>query len=134
MSRTNEAVVRANSAAFSRRDEDGMLEFYAPDAVVIDRRAVGWGEFRGHDALRSYYQGLFDNADELHEELEVVSDEDGLVIASCRLTARLAGQPDAPPMAFEYALRMTFDDGLVRSMEIYEDAAAAARGAQPDPS
>src|SRR3954463_9204649 len=100
MSRTNAEVVRANSSAFSRRDENGMLEFYAPDAVVIDRRAVGWGEFRGHDAMRSYYLGLFDNADELHEDLEIVSDEDDVIVASCRVTARLAGQPESPPVEF----------------------------------
>jgi len=107
-----------------------MLELYAPDAVVIDRRAVGWGEFRGHDALRSYYQGLFDNVEELHEELTVASDEDDLIIASCRLTARLVGQPDAPPVVFDYALRIVLADGVIQSMEIYEDAAAAARGAR----
>lgn len=128
MSGTNAAVVRANSAAFSRRDEEGMLEFYAPDAAVIDRRAVGWGEFRGHDALRSYYQGLFDNADKLHEDLQIVADEDDLIIAACRLTAHLVGQPDAPPVHFEYALRIAFADGVIQVMEIYEDAVAAARG------
>jgi ketosteroid isomerase-like protein len=130
MSRTNAAVVRANSAAFSRRDEDGMLEFYAPDAVVIDRRAVGWGEFRGHDAMRSYYQGLFDNVDKLHEDLQIVADDDDLIIASCRLTAHLVGQPDAPPVEFEYALRIAFADGVIQLMEIYEDAVAATRGAR----
>src|SRR3954454_5169463 len=108
MASTNAEVVRANSAAFSRRDENGMLEFYAPDAVVTDRRAVGWGEFRGHDAMRSYYQGLFDNTDELHEDLEIVSDEDDLIVASCRLTAKLAGPPDAPQVEFGYALRIAF--------------------------
>jgi ketosteroid isomerase-like protein len=131
MSRTNAAVVRANSAAFSRRDADGMLAFYAPDAVVIDRRRVGWGEFRGHDALRAYYQGLFDNAGRLHEELQIVSDEADLIIASCRVTAHLAGQPDAPAVDFEYALRIAFADGVIQLMEIYEDAVAAARGARP---
>ena len=126
MSRSNAEVVRANSSAFSRRDEDGMLEFYAPDAVVIDRRAVGWGEFRGHDVMRSYYQGLFDNAEQLHEDLTVVSDEDDVIVAACRLTARLVGQPEAPPVVFDYALRIAFADGVIQSMEIYEDAAAAA--------
>src|SRR4051812_32216952 len=106
MPSTNAEVVRANSSAFSRRDENGMLEFYAPGAVVTDRRAIGWGEFRGHDAMRSYYQGLFDNTDDLHEDLEIVSEEDDLIIASCRLTARLAGQPAAPPVVFDYALRI----------------------------
>lgn len=126
MSRSNADVVRANSAAFSRRDEEGMLECFAPDAVVEDRRAVGWGAHRGHDALRAYYQGLFDNAAELREDLEIVSDEDDLVVASCRVTAHLVGQSDAPPVEFAYALRIAFADGLIRSMEIYEDAGAAA--------
>jgi ketosteroid isomerase-like protein len=98
MSRTNAEIVRANSDAFSRRDVDGMLEFFAPDAVVTDRRAVGWGEFRGHEAMRSYYLGLFDNADDLHEDLEIVSEEGDLVIASCRLEAHLVGQSDTPPV------------------------------------
>src|SRR3954447_20265282 len=116
MSRTNAEVVRANSSAFSRRDESGMLELYARDAVVIDRRAIGWGEFRGHDALRSYYQGLFDNAEELREDLEVVSADGDIVIASCRLTARLLGQPDSE-VSFNYALRIALADGLIVSMD-----------------
>lgn len=128
MAQDNAAVVRANSAAFSRRDEEGMLAFYAPDAVVIDRRAVGWGEHRGHDTLRSYYQGLFDNVDELHEDLEIVSDEDDVIVASCRLTAHLVGQADAPPVEFDYALRIAFADGVIQTMEIHADAAGAADG------
>jgi ketosteroid isomerase-like protein len=121
----NSNVVHANSEAFSRRDADGMLEFYAPDAVVIDRRAVGWGEFRGHDALRSYYQGLFDNADELHEDLEIVAEDGDVIVASCRLTARLAGQPGSAEVSFDYALRITLADGLIAAMDIHEDATAA---------
>src|SRR4051812_23387665 len=99
MPRTNADVVRANSDAFSRRDADTMLELYAPDAVVIDRRPIGWGEFRGHDAMRSYYQGLFDNASELNEDLEIVSEEGDVVVASCRLTGKLVGQPHGPEVA-----------------------------------
>ena len=125
---SNAEVVRANSAAFSARDVDGMLAFFAPDAVVIDRRAVGWGEYQGHDALRSYYLGLFDNADALREDLEIVSDADDVIIASCRVAAHLAGQPDTPPVEFTYALRIALAGGLIASMEIYEDADAAARG------
>src|SRR4051794_5585454 len=91
----NTEVVQANSRAFSQRDVESMLSFYAPDAVVIDRRPVGWGEFRGHDALRSYYQGLFDNVASVHEDLSVVSEDGAVVVAACLLTAELAGQPDA---------------------------------------
>lgn len=126
MPRSNVETVQANSRAFSRRDADAMLELYAPDAVVVDRRAVGWGEFRGADALRSYYQGLFDNAEDLHEQLDVVSEDGDTIVASCRLTARLAGQPAAPEVTFDYALRIRLVDGLIASIDIYEDAGAAA--------
>lgn len=118
-------VVRANSRAFSRRDVDAMLELYAPDAVVTDRRQVGWGEFRGQAALRSYYQGLFDNAAELHEDLEVIAEQDDVIVAACRLTARIAGEDDPGELTFEYALRIRVADGLIASIDIYDDAAAA---------
>jgi ketosteroid isomerase-like protein len=123
---SNLEVIRANSGAFSRRDVAAMLAFYAPDAVVTDRRAVGWGEFRGHDALRSYYQGLFDNAAAMREELEVVSEEGDLVIASCRLVARIAGHDDAGEMSFDYALRIRMAGGLIASIDIYDDTEAAS--------
>jgi ketosteroid isomerase-like protein len=125
MTGSNVEVVRANSEAFSRLDADAMLEFYAPDAIVNDRRQVGWGEFRGHEALRSYYQGLFDNASQMHEDLEVVSEDGDVVIASCHLRAHLIGQPDGPEVTFDYALRVTFAGGLIAVIDIYEDAAAA---------
>ena len=124
----NIEVVRANSAAFSRRDVDAMLKLYAPGAVVIDRREVGWGEFRGHDALRSYYQGLFDNADDLHEDLEVVAEQGDTLVAACRLTARLSGQPEGSEVSFDYALRIRLANGVIAAIDIYdsaEDATAA---------
>jgi ketosteroid isomerase-like protein len=126
VARSNIDVAQANSQAFSRRDADAMLELYAPDAVVVDRRAIGWGEFRGRDALRSYYQGLFDNVEEIHEDLEVVDDRGDLIIARCHLTATLVGRPEGGDMNFDYALRIAFADGLIESMDIYEDAAAAS--------
>jgi ketosteroid isomerase-like protein len=123
---SNADIVRANSEAFSRLDVAAMLEFYAPDAVVTDRRPVGWGEFRGHESLRSYYQGLLDNAAELHEDLEIVDERDDVIIASCHMRARLVDPPDAPEVSFDYALRIVLTDGLIASMEIFEDADAAA--------
>jgi ketosteroid isomerase-like protein len=121
-------TVRANSAAFSRRDVEAMLDLFAPDASVLDRRPVGWGEFRGHAALRSYYQGLFDNAARLNEELEVVFEDGGTVVASCRVRAQLAGQPAEDEVSFDYALRVTVGDGLIETLEIYEDVQAAGAG------
>jgi ketosteroid isomerase-like protein len=125
MSSGTAEVVRANSEAFSRRDVDSMLELFAPDAVVRDRRSVGWGDFLGRDAIRAYYEGLFDNAAEIYEDLAVVSASGDVVVASCHTTARLAGQPDAAVVTFDYALKVTLDGGLIKALEIYEDAAAA---------
>jgi len=118
-------IVQANSAAFSRRDADAMLELFAPDAVVLDRRPVGFGEFRGQAAIRSYYQGLFDNIDALHERLEVAHAEGDTVVGAGHLRARLAGQPEGEEVTFDYALRVTVTGGLIASIEIYDDAEAA---------
>jgi ketosteroid isomerase-like protein len=123
---SNVEVVRANSQAFSRQDVEGMLALHAPDAVIIDRRAVGFGEFRGHDAIRAYYEGLFDNTSSLVEDLEMVSDEDGVVIASAHVKAQLVGQPaDLGAVTFEYALRVEVDGEKIVALDIYDDAAAA---------
>jgi ketosteroid isomerase-like protein len=118
-------IVRANSEAFSRRDVDAMLELFAADAVVRDRRAVGWGDFLGRDAIRAYYEGLFDNVDEIFEDLAVASASADVVVAPCHTTARLAGQPDAALVTFDYALKVTVADGLIQALEIYENAKTA---------
>jgi ketosteroid isomerase-like protein len=126
---SNADIVQANSAAFSRKDVDAMMELYAPDAVVTDRRPVGWGEFRGRDSLRSYYQGILDNLEDLDETLEIVDDRDGVIIAAGHFRARLLDTPEGSELTLDYALRMTFEDGLIATMAIFEDAAAAALSA-----
>ena len=113
----NADVVRANSDAFNRRDAGAMMELFAPDSVVWDRRAVGFGEFRGREAVRAYYEGLFDNVADVHEALEVVSESDGVVVARCHVRVRLAGadDDDADDVSFDYALRVAVRDGVIVS-------------------
>ena len=100
-----------------------MLALHAPDAVISDRRAVGFGEFAGHDAIRAYYEGLFDNTDALSEELDVVHDADGVLVAAGVAKVVLTGQDE--PETFNYALRFTFDGERIATVDIYENAAAA---------
>jgi ketosteroid isomerase-like protein len=114
-------VVRANNAAFSARDVDGMLRCYAPDAVVEDRRRVGFGSFRGHDELRAYYRGIVDSACELHEDLEVLAAAGGVVAAHCRLRGRLASDPTGPEVGAEYGLVLRIEDGLIARLDVCED-------------
>ena len=119
-------VVRRNSAAFSRMDVDAMMEFYAPDAVVDDRRRVSMGTFRGHDELRPYYLSIFHSAAELHEELRVVAHRDGVVVADCELRGRLADAPAlAPEVVVPYGLVLRFRDGRISELELWESGADA---------
>jgi ribosome-associated heat shock protein Hsp15 len=55
-------VVLASNAALNRRDVDGMLAVYAPDAEVVDRRRVGFGSFAGRDELHGLYTGIVSSA------------------------------------------------------------------------
>jgi len=122
---SNRDIVLANSEAFSRRDLEAMLELFAPDAVVADRRAIGWGEYGGRDAIASYYEGLFDNVSSIREEMEVVSEADGVVVAACRAYAKLIDPPEADELEFSYALRVEVREGRITALEIYESVEAA---------
>lgn len=125
MADSNAEVVLANNAAFSSLDVEGMLRWFAPDAIVIDRRPMGWSEYRGHTALRAYYQGLFDNAAELREEIEIVAQDGDVVIADCHTSATLAGSPEAGAIEFSYGLAIELAGGVITTLEIYPDAPTA---------
>lgn len=122
----------ANNAAFSRMDVDGMLELYAPDAIVVDRRRVSLGTFTGHGELRPYYLSIFHSADSLAEDLSVLADEDGVVVAHCLLRGRLAGAPlGAADVEAPYGLVIHVRGGRIARLEIFEDgedALATYRG------
>jgi ketosteroid isomerase-like protein len=119
-------VVLANNRAFSSRDVEAMLALHAPDAVITDRREVGFGEFRGHDAIRAYYEGLFDNTASIKEDLKVASEQGDVVVASCHVRVQLADQPgNEGVVTFDYALRVEVRDGLIAALDIYDDATTA---------
>jgi ketosteroid isomerase-like protein len=124
------SVVRSNSAAFSARDVERMLEHYARDAVVEDRRPTGWGAHRGHAELRAYYLGIFDNADALDESLEVLAADGDVVVAHCDLWVHLAADESAEGLTIPYGLIVTVRDGRIAQLAIHSDgreALAASR-------
>ena len=51
MSQENVEIVRRSTAAYNRRDLDGILESWAPDAVLdwSNSRGPEAGVYRGHD-------------------------------------------------------------------------------------
>ena len=130
MSEADTAVVRGNSAAFSARDVEAMLTFYAVDAEVIDRRRFGFGRFTGHDELRTYYGGIVGTAADLHEDLEVLGSVGGVVVAHCELSGHLASDPTGPVVGATYGLLVTLRDGLIARLEVFDDGEAAMEAAR----
>jgi ketosteroid isomerase-like protein len=123
-------TVQGNSAAFSRRDVEGMLSFYALDAVVVDRRPHGYGEYRGHAALRAYYEGIVDNAAELREELEILDASDARVVVHAKFWARLAASDaGAGDVTLNYGMVMGLRDGLIATLDVYPDGMSALAAA-----
>ena len=138
MARDPVDVVVANSQAFSRMDVDAMMEFYAEDAVVTDRRRVSMGTFRGHAELRPYYLSIFHSAAELHEEFRVLAAHGDVVVAGCELRGRLAEAPAGTgDVVIPYGLLIEVRDGRIVRLDLYEsgeDARAAGdeeRAARP---
>ena len=127
------AVVLANSAAFSNRDVEGMLRFFAPDAVAVDLRPSGFGEYHGHEALRAYYGGIFDNAAELHEELEIVSAADGCVVADCHTRVRLASTVGSGDLEVAYAMMLLLVEGRITRLEVHADRTSALEASAARP-
>jgi ketosteroid isomerase-like protein len=121
MPRSALEVVQANNAAFSAMDVDAMLELYAPDAQVLDRRRVSMGTFTGHDELRAYYLSIFHSAETLRETLEVLGERDGVVAAHCELWGRLAGDVAGSGITVTYGLAIWVADGRITRLEIAED-------------
>ena len=123
-------VVLGNNAAFCRRDVEGMLAHYAPDAVVVDRRPTGFGSYHGIEAIRAYYGGIFDNVEEINEELEVLASRDGVVVTQCRTWAELSSAMGSGEFTVDYGLAIDLRDGLIARLEVFPDgdAALAARG------
>ena len=115
-------VVRANSAAFSARDVDGMLALFHPDATVVDLRRFGFGSFSGHDELRVYYQGIVSSALEMHERLDVLAAGAGVVAADCELRGILVTEPAGPEVSATYALVVRLREGRIDRLEVCEDA------------
>ena len=116
-------VVAANNAAFSAMDVDAMLALYAPDAEVVDQRRVGIGTFNGHDELRAYYLSIFHTAAELTETVTILaSDGNGRVATHCELFGRLAADPTGSGVTVTYGLFYEIENGLIRRLQIAEDA------------
>ena len=116
------------NAAFGRRDAPAMVDRFAPDAIVTDHRG-GLGSWRGRDELLAYYDGICGAARQLREDLEIVSEDGGVLIAECTVHAQLSEDGGPDEFVLPYALRVVVGDELIRELGIHEDVAAATQAA-----
>jgi ketosteroid isomerase-like protein len=136
MSEEDVELVRRSFDAFSRGDFDGVLEGYAPDAVIDWSNSIGFdaGVFRGHGEMRAFMERFYEGFDEIRLELlygpaEVV---DGLVVLENVSHSR--GR-DGIVVPARSTFLITIRDGEQTSLTLYqtrqealEAAHAAARG------
>jgi ketosteroid isomerase-like protein len=83
MSEENLEIVRRSTAAYNRGDIDGILESWAPDAVLdwSNSHGVEAGVFRGHAEIRAYAQRFLGTFEEVRLELvDLVEVKEGLVL------------------------------------------------------
>ena len=130
MSQENVEVVRRSTDAYNRRDLDGVLENWAPDAVVDWSRSRGFdaGVFRGHDEIKAHWQRLLEAFDEVRVELidPIEEVEDGVLVAEN--LGYLRGR-DGIQVQTRTAWLITIRDGQVTSFTLYQTKQEALEAA-----
>jgi ketosteroid isomerase-like protein len=129
MSQENVEIVRRGTDAYNRRDLDGVLENWAPDAVVDWSRSRGFdaGVFRGHDEIRAFWRRLLDAFDEVRVELvDPVEVEEGLVVVEN--VAYQRGR-DGIEVQARSAWLIAIRDGETTSLTLYQTKQEALEAA-----
>ena len=129
MTEENVEIVCRSIQAYNDRDVDGMLECFAPDAVVdwSNSRGVNAHVFRGHGELRTMVEDFFAAFDVLWIEHErPVEIEEGVVLAEN--TAYLRGR-DGVRVQARSAWLITLRDGRQTSLTLYQSKAEALEAA-----
>jgi ketosteroid isomerase-like protein len=130
MSRENVEIVHRGAAAYNRRDPDGMMESWAPGAVLdwSNARTFEAGVYRGHDEIRTFMEEFLAAWEEVR--IEIVDDpvevKDGLLIAEN--VAYMRGR-DGIEVQARSAWLITIRDGEQTSLTLYQtkqEALAAA--------
>src|SRR5215208_2367983 len=128
MSRENVELVRRATDAYNRRDIDGILEDWAPDAALDwSNSRFEAGVYRGHGEIRAFAQRFLGTWDELRVEIvDLLEVEEGLLIMEN--VTYLRGR-DGIEVQARSAWLITIRDGKQTSLTLYQtrqDALEAA--------
>ena len=129
MSQENVEIVRRGTDAYNRRDLDGILENWAPDAVLDWSRSRGFdaGVFRGHGEIRAHWQRLLEAFDEVRIELvDPIEVEEGLLVVEN--VGYLRGR-DGIEVQTRSAWLITIRDGETISFTLYQTKQEALEAA-----
>jgi ketosteroid isomerase-like protein len=130
MSRENVELVRRAADAFNRRDLDGTVQNYAPDAVVDWSNSRGVevaGVYRGHSEIRAFVRRFFAMWDEVRIEIaDPVEIEDDLLLTEN--VTYLRGR-DGIEVQARSAWLTRFRDGKQTSLTLYQTKQEALEAA-----
>jgi ketosteroid isomerase-like protein len=129
MSRENVEIVRRATDALNRRDLDGLVENWAPDAVVdwSNSRGPEAGVYRGHDEVRAFAKRFLAAWDEVRLEIDdpIEVEDDLLVVEN---VTYLRGRDSIETQA-RSAWVTTFRDGQQTSLTMYQTKQEALEAA-----
>jgi ketosteroid isomerase-like protein len=130
MSQENVEIVRAGFAAYNRRHLDGILENWAPDAVLdwSNSRGLDAGVYRGHDEIRAFMERFLATWGEVRIEIVdgPVEVEDGVLITEN--VAYLRGR-DGIDVQARSTFLATIRDGEQTSLTLYQTKQEALEAA-----
>jgi ketosteroid isomerase-like protein len=129
MSQENIEIVRRGTEAYNRGDLNGILESWAPDAVLdwSNSRGFDAGVYRGHAEIRAFWQRLLAAFDEVRIELvDSIEIEDGRLILEN--VAYLRGR-DGVEVQARSAWLITIQNGETTSLTLYQTKQEALEAA-----
>ena len=118
-------VMRSYWGAECRRDLDGVLEHYAPDALLRDPAGV----YRGRAEIARYYQDSMREYPGL--EVTIVDEVTAGSRGAFEFEAKLTGADGSGVLVRGLSL-VSVREGLIESMHCYEDAPASVAMAGRD--
>jgi ketosteroid isomerase-like protein len=111
-----------------RRDIDGIMSFYRPDAVW-DLSTGGLGVFRGRAAIREFMEDWFRSYDRIEIDIEeAVQLGSGVTFSVVTQKGRLADS--GGEVAIRYAVINVWVDGLIERSVNYPDIDEARAAAE----
>jgi len=129
MSQENVEIVRRSVDAYNRGDLDGIVENWAPDAVLdwSASRGVEAGVYRGHGEIRAFAQRFLAAWDEVRLEIDDPVEVEGDLLVAENVTY-LRGR-DGIEVQARAAWLITFRDGEQTSLTLYQTKKEALEAA-----